>query len=61
MAQVSKTNGWTVILLRNIKKRFEDKRTSVATKNSVMLVLANTALFIAPVDKTTKQMKIIQL
>ena len=43
------------------KKRFEEKRTSVAATNSVMLAPAKTALFIAPVDTTSKQTKISQL
>ena len=52
---VRKTSGNVAILLRNRKKRFEEKRTSVAATNSVMLAPAKTALFIAPVDTTTKK------
>ena len=58
---VRKTSGNVAILLRNRKKRFEEKKTSVAAINSVMLAPAKTALFIVPVDTTTKQMKISQL
>ena len=43
---------------KKLSKSFEAKRTSVATTNSVALTPANTALFIAPVETTTKQIEI---
>ena len=58
MIDVRTTNSTTVPPQRNLKEVFEAKRTSVATTNIVALTPANTALFIAPVQTTIKQMEI---
>jgi len=51
MNVVNATNARTVAITRNIKKRFEDKMSSVVTTNSVTLTPASTALIIASVTK----------
>lgn len=58
MIGVRITNEKTAAVNRNSKKIFEDNRTSVAITNNVALTPANTALFMASVETTTKQTKI---
>jgi len=57
MIVVKTANEKTAAVLRNSKKIFEEKRTSVPTTNSVALTPAKTALCIASVE-TTIQTKI---
>ena len=54
MIGVRATNEKAAAELTNSKKVFEDKRTSVATTNNVVLTPAHTALFIASVETTRK-------
>lgn len=55
MIGVSKKNVPPIAVTRNVKKRFEeDRMSSVATINSVLLTPANTALLTASVEKETE-------
>ena len=54
MNVVRKINVRTKAMTRNIKKRFEDKVSSVATTNSVTLTPATTTLITASVAKREK-------
>jgi len=57
MIVVRTANDKTATVLRNSKKIFDEKRTSVTITNSVTLTPGNTAIFIASVE-TTIQTKI---